>query len=218
MMVRAAIFDLDDTLVYTTPEFEQSWTKRCLQEFSDKPFTDAQIAEYLKKPIPEREEVLKRLGFAHTQQYMDMWLTDETIAKYVEFMGIFPDATVLKDLKRQGITLGMVTSGDLRRVSKQIRKLEQTLGESIFDPNCVVNIHGTSFPQKPAPDALLECIKRLGVTPQDSIYVGNNLEKDMGMARRAGVAPVLIDRNAQTNMNQYPIVVNDLGKLLEIVK
>ena len=59
---------------------------------------------------------------------------------------------------------------------------------------------------------------QLNANPENSVYVGNSLEKDVEMARRAGVSPVLIDRNAQTNFNSNPIVVNDLRKVMELIR
>ena len=216
MVYNTAIFDLDDTLVYAPQEFEHSWTKKCLQEFTGKPFTNEQIGNYLKKPIADREKFLRQIGFTNRQQYLDMWLTSDAIAKYVEAMGVFTDATVLKDLKRQGIQLGLVTAGHIGRVSKQVRKLELVFDEQVFD--AVVNIHGTSYPSKPEPIALHDCMLQLNANPENSVYVGNSLEKDVEMARRAGVSPVLIDRNAQTNFNSNPIVVNDLRKVMELIR
>ena len=43
---------------------------------------------------------------------------------------------------------------------------------------------------KPAPDALLECLRRFGCKPEDAVYIGDS-EYDMQCAKSAGVKSVL---------------------------
>ncbi len=43
---------------------------------------------------------------------------------------------------------------------------------------------------KPAPDALLECLRRFGCKPEDAVYIGDS-EYDMQCAKSAGIKSVL---------------------------
>ena len=56
---------------------------------------------------------------------------------------------------------------------------------------------------KPAPDALLECLRRFGCKPEDAVYIGDS-EYDMQCAKSAGVQErprtVGVLRGGETNV------------------
>lgn len=208
---RTAIFDMDETLVEIPASFELNWTKRCFESFSGKKFSEDTIKDYLRLPIPERGEYLRRLGFSSPQQYLDMWLTQEALDARFVSLKVYDDTPALLELKDRGLKLGLVTAAPQNLGEMQKSKLERHLGISdLFDS--VVYIHGTSFPKKPNPCALNHCISDLFAEKQSTFYCGN-LDVDIQMANNAEVTPVLIERYNRTNLHSNPISINSLSDL-----
>jgi phosphoglycolate phosphatase-like HAD superfamily hydrolase len=59
---------------------------------------------------------------------------------------------------------------------------------------------------KPNPDLLLTIIAGLGATPQETIYVGDSLMKDMAMAREAGVTSVWAKYGTAQDRPEYELL------------
>lgn len=79
--------------------------------------------------------------------------------------------------------LGLVTSGDRARVRRQLRRFGLT---TLFSAQVCNEDVGR---RKPHPAPLRLALRRLGVAPEVSVYVGDAPE-DIEMARRAGVRAV----------------------------
>jgi HAD superfamily hydrolase (TIGR01509 family) len=89
---------------------------------------------------------------------------------------------VLRQL-RGDYVLGLVTSGNGRRVRRQLREFGLT---AVFAA-CVCCEDATH--RKPHPAPLQLALRRLQMTPADCVYVGDAPE-DIEMARRAGVSAI----------------------------
>jgi HAD superfamily hydrolase (TIGR01549 family) len=90
-------------------------------------------------------------------------------------------------LRRLGLhyQLGLVTSGDRQRVSRQLRGFELT---RIFR----ARICGGDTPEKkPHPAPLLLALEKLKLRPHECVYVGDTPE-DLAMARAAGVRAIAV--------------------------
>jgi HAD superfamily hydrolase (TIGR01509 family) len=79
--------------------------------------------------------------------------------------------------------LGIVTSGNRARVRRQLRGF----GLADYFSACVCSEDAAK--KKPHPAPLQLALKRLGLPPEQCVYVGDTAE-DMEMARRAGVRAV----------------------------
>lgn len=90
--------------------------------------------------------------------------------------------TVLKKLSRS-FALGLVTSGDRKRVLRQLRQF----GFQDFFPLCICS--EDAFPRKPHPAPLRAALRCMGVRTEDCVYVGDTPE-DIEMARRARVRSI----------------------------
>ena len=86
---------------------------------------------------------------------------------------------VLARLARQH-KLGLVTSGDRDRVTRQLRKFSLT---QLFAARVC---SGDTERKKPHPQPLQMALKRMRLKPSTSVYVGDS-PQDIEMARRAGV-------------------------------
>jgi pyrophosphatase PpaX len=85
----------------------------------------------------------------------------------------------LRRLARRGVRLGLVTASTRSVVEPGLRRLNlEGLFEAMLFADDVDN-------GKPHPEALLLALAELGVTPADSVYVGDTIV-DLEMARAAG--------------------------------
>ena len=76
--------------------------------------------------------------------------------------------------------LGLVTSGDRDRVTRQLRKFALT---TLFEARVC---GGDSEQKKPHPQPLQMALEKMRLAPADCVYVGD-APQDIEMARRAGV-------------------------------
>ena len=91
---------------------------------------------------------------------------------------------VLAQLARRH-RLGLVTSGDRNRVTRQLRECRLT---QIFRARVC---GGDTANKKPHPEPLLQALSKMKVDPLECVYVGDTPE-DLQMARAAGVCAIAV--------------------------
>lgn len=79
--------------------------------------------------------------------------------------------------------LGLVTSGDRDRVTRQLREFRLT---SLFTARIC---SGDTRHKKPHPQPLLAALRKMSLDPSECVYVGDAAQ-DIEMARRAGVRAI----------------------------
>jgi HAD superfamily hydrolase (TIGR01509 family) len=106
-----------------------------------------------------------------------------TLAYAKEYPTLLPGARQIIRKLRRDFDLGIVTSGNRRRVRQQLRDFEL----SDYFSACVCS---EDVPKKkPHPAPLKFALKCLRADPEECVYVGDTAE-DVEMARRAGVRPI----------------------------
>jgi HAD superfamily hydrolase (TIGR01509 family) len=96
---------------------------------------------------------------------------------------LLPGARRTVQILDRTFQLGIVTSGNRRRVRRQLREFRLT---NYFSA-CVCNEDAPK--RKPHPAPLELALERLRARPENCVYVGDTAE-DIEMARRAGVRPI----------------------------
>jgi len=94
----------------------------------------------------------------------------------------------VSQLKRQGLTLGVVSNAE----GRVARDLDAAGYEGLF--GAVVDSHVVGV-EKPDPEIFRIAMARLGAAPETTIHVGDVPAVDVEGARAAGVVPVLLDRH-----------------------
>lgn len=174
------IFDVDGTLL-NSAEVDQQCLQQMLREFGQE-HTLEELRPSFGKP---GRQTLADLGFSGeaAERAMDRWegLTLERIAEVRAFNGV---EAMLKALHERGCRCGIVTS----RTHYQYGYGFSPLGlDGYFDAViCMEDAPCT----KPAPDPLLECLRRMGGEPGEAVYVGDSA-CDMECAAAAGVKSCL---------------------------
>lgn len=213
--IRAVLFDLGGTLVQTTeiPRvykriLEAHGVKSSLREISvaheeTEKYLDVQELAILFEEywIRWNLQILKRLKIrnnieALAQTIAEQWWNYSDINLYPDVM------QTLKQLRDMGLKTGLVTNG-LENDYREI--LRKTGLSSFFDVTVGIDTVGRMKPHK---DIFLHAVDKLEVLPAETLFIGDRLEEDYKGSRKAGLRPLLIDRDQ--------IIHSDVEKIADL--
>ncbi len=189
-MIKAVLFDLDNTLI----DFMLMKRKSC--EAAVKAMTDAGLKTGKKKTLEILFELYDRYGIEYNKIFqellknllhrIDYKILAEGIVAYrkaqIAYIKPYPSTipTLLK-LKKMGIKLGIVS--DAPSVNAWIRVVEMGI-QDFFD--VVVTLHDTGH-TKPSPMPFKAAVKELKVRPENILFVGDWVNKDIKGAKALGM-------------------------------
>jgi len=208
LRAKAVLFDMGNTLVkydYGAPEevFQRILSSlgisRSLDEIK-KAFSDSkQKAEY--------KQLLSSLGKIRCEEYWFQWDAmvlrhlkideNEELAriihsKWFDFVdsSLYPEVReVLSELKRRELKVGLISTAYEEEIQFILR--QANLEKTAFD--IIVGVD-TMKKFKPNPEIFKYAISKLDVKPEESMFVGDNVEADYEGAENAGIHALLIDR------------------------
>lgn len=195
-MIKAAVFDLDHTLYdrYKTLEII-SKNIRLVFDINPK-LTDKEIAELMI--LADKTQVHK--GWDRLQEYLiNETMLFNTKPEYDEYrkfvMGNFMHTAipfdftipVLTQLRNEGYLLGLITNGSYELQSKKLELLNLT---DKFDCLFLCGKEGFS---KPDTAPFIITAKRLKVSPNECVYIGDNPLNDVEASRKAGYTPIFVN-------------------------
>jgi len=204
--LRAVLFDLGDTLVKTAPVGEilarilaAHGIQSCLSE-SDSAYREVNgQLTFEDYTLPYRKfwrlynmKILRRLGIRGDLEELADMVTDE----WWENAGLelYPDVEeTLVRLKEMGLKIGMVTNGYRKDIEEILSRTGLTRE---FD--VTVGADDVGKP-KPSKDIFRYALEKIGVSPQEALFVGDNVKTDYEGAEKAGLKALLIDRNNQVS-------------------
>ncbi len=182
--VKAALFDLDGTLVDTAPDLggaanhvRATLGMPALPIYNYRPAASAGARGLLKAALGISPE------HADFARHRDTFLTyyGDHIAQYSR---VFPDlGGTLAALEARKIVWGIVTNKPKRYTDSLIQKLQ-------LRPACAVSADEVAK-AKPAPDSLLEACARLKLVPAECVYVGDD-KRDIDAGHAAGMKTVAV--------------------------
>lgn len=210
-MIKAVLFDLGDTLVYSDPEetFRRILAQHGITK-SLKEITEALTEGNKEFDIEKHEELsanefytrwniiaLKHLGIKGRKARELAERINAGWWKFAEFH-VFPEVKgTLQRLKRAGFKLGIVTGGFEEDIEMIVPK---TGLDNYFDVKVGFNTTGK---RKPHPTAFRYALEKLRVGPFEAIFVGDNFENDYVGAQKVGIIPVLVKRSSSSNQRWY---------------
>lgn len=200
-MLRAVIFDLDDTLVDHTSAADEAAVSWALALGVDDPHPSARWAEVTAVHYPRyqrRELTLAEQRRQRVRDFLERYLDDATadahftdyLARYEAAWRAFDDAApALRRVRAAGLGVGVLTNGD---ATQQRAKAERVGLTSEID---VLVASSELAAGKPDAGAFLHTTRLLGVAPGDALMVGDSLTDDVHGAIAAGLQAVLLDRH-----------------------
>ncbi|MCB1735429.1 MAG: phosphoglycolate phosphatase [Gammaproteobacteria bacterium] len=184
MRFRGILFDLDGTLLDTAADLAPA-LNTVLMEQGREPLSLAHI----RPCVSHGAQALIELGFSELGQDEREPLRQRLLETYLANISThtrpFPGVDALIDLlDARRIPWGIVTN-------KPARFTDPLLNDLGLNRRARCAISGDSTAQaKPHPLPMLTAASRLGVAPQDCLYIGD-AERDVQAARNAGMACVV---------------------------
>lgn len=194
MSLSVVLLDLDDTLIDRTGAFAAALRERLGAKLApDK--LEAVLPELLllddrgRRERPEfwRAAIGKAPALGWDPKELQAWGAP-AIAERIQ-----PDPQVraaLEALRGRGLTLGLVTNGAGKH---QREKLERAGLADLFQTIVISSEVGV---RKPDPAIFLRALEQLGVGPGAALHVGDDPERDVEAARRAGLSAAWVEREA----------------------
>ncbi len=178
--IQAVIFDLDGTLLNTLGDLRNAvnyalrrrgWPERTTEEVCA--FVGNGIRNLMRLSMPEGmpDDVIDA-GLAEFYEYYSAHMQDET----VPYDGIME---LLRQLKADGKKIGILSNKVHTAAVPLCRHYFGDLPDVIFGER-------PGVPRKPDPTSCLELMEKLGVTREETVYVGDS-GVDMNTARNAGL-------------------------------
>jgi HAD superfamily hydrolase (TIGR01509 family) len=185
----ALMFDLDGTLIDSIPTYFRI-TAAMLEEVGLPPAPRETVASLIKDGLS---------GF-HRLIPEEMWDRKEELIKACLRAGkqisarLYPNSVALipgvrelfMRLTRVGIRIGIVTSSHEQYIETKLSPLKAAGIDGLID--AVILIEDTTK-RKPSPEPVMECARRLGVTEDRSVFVGDT-DIDILAGKRAGTFTV----------------------------
>lgn len=180
---RAALFDLDGTLLDSAPDFVAT----CVRMRAARGLPPITL-EQLRPQVSKGARAMLSVAFPHMEQADREALVPEFLAIYREELGphsrVFDGVeAMLQALEQAGSVWGIVTN----KPEYLARDILPQLG---WQARCAVLIGGDTLAEKkPHPLPLLAAAERIGIAPGDCVYVGDD-ERDIVAARAAGMPSI----------------------------
>ncbi len=242
--VRAILFDLDGTLydergamraalavttaeaTRTIPGFDAALACRLYEEIGRGIWEKADLSGSGPLPPPSSMELRQRVWGALLERLgvTEAGAAERLAARYARARSaghvLFPEAAGVLErllvLSRSGdsFKVGLVSNGasDLQR-----EKLDHCGLSSLLEPILISSEVGWV---KPEPEIFLEGVRQCGCLPEEALFVGDSLERDISGARAAGLRAVWVNRSGEDRLPgawAAEFVLRDLTPLPEIV-
>lgn len=185
-MIRACIFDLDGTLLYTLESIAHAGNEALLhfghpaQPTADYRFYCGNGADELVRRIMKKVGDSDPLHFEEACRINREMLAGEPLFRVQPYQGMKEALTVLK---QKGLKLGVCSNKPDAAVRKAILG---SFGENLFD---AVQGQAEGMHLKPSPDEPFSVAEKLEVKPEECLYFGDT-GTDMQTGNAAGMKTV----------------------------
>jgi putative hydrolase of the HAD superfamily len=220
-MIKAVLFDFDETLQDRTEAFEH-YMDTFLDTFRPN------LTEEEREACKEDMRITGKGGYVNRVEWcsllIDMWgwkdapPAEELAQHYDVTFGdhnvIFKNsAPVMKELKDRGYIVGVVTNGPSYL---QNHKMDTSGLRQFCD---IVVVSGDVGVHKPDPELLIYTARQLNLKCEECIYVGDHPINDIKCALEAGMKPIRMNYGWFKNQDLRPDVpvIEDIIEVLNYV-
>ncbi|MDQ0062239.1 HAD family hydrolase [Paenibacillus harenae] len=217
-MIKAVLFDLDLTLLdrdvsverFVSHQYDRYYAalQHIPREVYAAAFIELDAGGYVWKDIVY-EQLVRQFGI---ENITPAELLDDYVAQFHKSCVPYPGLKAMLDtLKTEGYALGLITNaiGDFQQ-----RNIEAIGIEPYFD---VILISGWEGVKKPHPDIFLRALDKLGVEPEDSVYIGDHPLNDVEAARHVGMKGIWKSHTRWEQPAQLDGVVHDLIEIPALI-
>ena len=214
-MLKAVIFDLDQTLLDRTATFklflENQYSRfhgelgalsigdyvTCVQSHDDNGY------------VP-KDEVYARVCSTWPLNLKESLFTD-FIENYGQEPVLFAGVTAVLETLSEKHKLGLITNG---RTKGQSAKLDKANLRKYFS---AVSISEEVGVKKPNPAIFKHCLRHLDVSPAQAVYVGDHPEKDVLAAQQIGLKGIWVRNQHYSAPETADGIIDELSELLNLL-
>ena len=227
-MIKAIIFDFVQTLGSAADGYKNA-EKNSQKKLYDKLGIDS-LDKYTDLYREERKQHFLRSDFSRK----NVWITlcnhfgvsvDDAFLNQLEdeyweivksSMKLFPEALdVIKKLKSK-YKLGMVSNSQKDGSTKALENDEYKKLEQLFD--AIVIAGEGDIPAKPDPAPFKIVLEKLGLKPDEAIFVGDDFRGDIEGSKNAGLTPVWLKHySVERNWPEASFKVVEITNLEEVL-
>lgn len=185
-MIRACIFDLDGTTLYTLESIARAGNRMLeAMGFSPRPLEEYRFycgegADMLVERVLKKVDGYSRAAWEEGCRLNRRFLAEAPMYGVRPYKGM---EKALASLKDQGIRLAVFTNKPDKAAGIAIKA---AFGQDLFD---LVQGDSGRYPLKPDPAGALAISRHFGLSPEECLYFGDSAT-DMKTARAAGMIPV----------------------------
>ena len=217
-MLKAVLFDLDGTLLNR----DASLSKFIASHFNSlrSVLTDVDEQQFCSRfiELDNRGYVWKDQVYQQLiKEYNIEGLTVEDLLLYYvhhfkQHCVAFPSLhSMLKELKQMSLTLGIITNG---KGQFQLDNIHALGIASYFDVILISEIEGI---KKPNPQIFHRALSRLGVSPNECVYVGDHPINDIQAANAVGIHSIW-KKDPGYHCLEANHVIDDLSEIPSVIK
>ena len=215
--IKAIIFDLDGTLVNSTPSHIAAWLEAC-KIMGLTGIKENQVEKLMGRTSYDIARELLRIakGSISLTQELAKVKDELFVKKYTNRVEIIDRADcVLMELKRMGLKICVVSSNPKELILKVLKNTGlMKYVDSIVGQDEVKE-------GKPSPEPILLALKRLSVKPDQALVIGDS-EYDIIAANRANVKSIGVneDPGKRTKLvnSGALMVVSELSEVVKVIK
>lgn len=226
-MIKGVVFDLDHTL------FDRYATLRASLPVMYEKMRDKIPADLSEKDFIEKLIAVEKLHIYRGWVYLTKFLIEEGVFlegttgkevwrcicdhcwKVAAIKYPFTDS-MLTELNEMGLKVGLITNGPLETQSMKLDMMDLW---KHFDE--VIVCDDVNYPAKPDITAFNIMSERLGLAPEEMLYVGDNPLNDVRGARKSGYVPVWVKTTGVWPIGEderAPFEVDDVSVIPDLVK
>ncbi len=189
MKIEAALFDLDGTLIDSVPAYFKI-LEVIVSKLNLPPLSKEVVSELMKGGLAPWEVLLpegmkdRKDEFRQKIIGITKEVGPEIFLNKVKLIPGVPE--IFSQLSKKKIKIGLVTSTHAKFLNGKLLPLREKNIDKLIE--VAITIEDTSE-AKPAPDPLIECARRLGVSKENCVYVGDS-HVDIIAGKKAGMLTV----------------------------
>ena len=209
--IKGIIFDLDDTL-YNEIDYIKSGFK-AISETLDNPNAYDMLLKYFEERKAPLDKLVAELKIkSEKPKLLDIYRNHAPNIKLGD-----DTLKMLKELKENGVKLGIITDG---RPNGQKAKI-QTLGlDKIIDDIIITDALGGAQFRKPNDISFRIIQNRWRLNAEEIVYVGDNLTKDPQAPKQLGIQFIYLNNKNglySTDKKAQYITINKLSDIKELI-